>query len=293
MMWILVLLAICVLAYFVARWGKSTGTSKEIPIEFSPSWRLILDQRVLFYHNLNREEKVRFERDVSRFIKKVRITGVNAEIDITDKLLVASSAAIPVFGFPDWDYTFLDEVLLYPGSFDRNFNINSREEFITGMVGNGSMEGKMILSKPSLHLGFTNETDKQNVGVHEFIHLLDKEDGEIDGIPATLMNKKFSIPWLQLIREKTEEMQKGDKDINPYGGTHEREFFAVAGEYFFERPHLLRENHPELYLLLSRAFNQDTAGLLKVSRLPKAEIERNDPCPCGSGLKFKKCCLNK
>jgi MtfA peptidase len=293
MMWILVLLAICVLAYFVARWGKSTGTSKEIPIEFSPSWRLILDQRVLFYHNLNREEKVRFERDVSRFIKKVRITGVNAEIDITDKLLVASSAAIPVFGFPDWDYTFLNEVLLYPGSFDRNFNINSREEFITGMVGNGSMEGKMILSKPSLHLGFTNETDKQNVGVHEFIHLLDKEDGEIDGIPATLMNKKFSIPWLQLIREKTEEMQKGDKDINPYGGTHEREFFAVAGEYFFERPHLLRENHPELYLLLSRAFNQDTAGLLKVSRLPKAEIERNDPCPCGSGLKFKKCCLNK
>jgi uncharacterized protein YecA (UPF0149 family) len=27
--------------------------------------------------------------------------------------------------------------------------------------------------------------------------------------------------------------------------------------------------------------------------LPKAEIERNDPCPCGSGLKFKKCCMDK
>ncbi len=22
-------------------------------------------------------------------------------------------------------------------------------------------------------------------------------------------------------------------------------------------------------------------------------ISRNDPCPCGSGLKFKKCCLQK
>jgi hypothetical protein len=22
-------------------------------------------------------------------------------------------------------------------------------------------------------------------------------------------------------------------------------------------------------------------------------VGRNDPCPCGSGLKFKKCCLNK
>jgi len=23
------------------------------------------------------------------------------------------------------------------------------------------------------------------------------------------------------------------------------------------------------------------------------EVERNDPCPCGSGLKYKKCCLRK
>jgi Mlc titration factor MtfA (ptsG expression regulator) len=218
---------------------------------------------------------------------------VNTEVDITDKLLVASSAAIPVFGFPNWDYTFLDEVLLYPGSFDRGYEINSKDETITGMVGSGSMEGKMILSKPSLHRGFDNETDKQNVGVHEFIHLLDKEDGTIDGIPATLLNKKFSIPWLKLIKEKTAAIHSGDSDINPYGATHEVEFFAVCGEYFFERPQLLQQNHPELYSLLERAFNQDTADLLKVSKLPKAEIERNDPCPCGSGLKFKRCCMGK
>ena len=24
-----------------------------------------------------------------------------------------------------------------------------------------------------------------------------------------------------------------------------------------------------------------------------SEINRNDPCPCGSGLKYKKCCMNK
>jgi uncharacterized protein len=24
-----------------------------------------------------------------------------------------------------------------------------------------------------------------------------------------------------------------------------------------------------------------------------SQVGRNDPCPCGSGLKFKKCCLNK
>ena len=150
-----------------------------MPVQFPQLWRSILDRKVLFYHNLSVEDKSRFEKDVMRFLKRVRITGVDTDIDITDKLLVASSAAIPVFGFPDWNYSFVDEVLLYPASFDRNYNINSRQEVITGMVGSGVMEGKMILSKPSLHRGFSNETDKQNVGVHEFIHLLDKEDGDV------------------------------------------------------------------------------------------------------------------
>jgi MtfA peptidase len=289
MFWFIISLIAIGLGLYFSRSRKK----KRKPVEFPPSWRAILDTKVLFYHNLGAEERDRFEHDVNRFLKKVRITGVNTEVDITDKLLVASSAAIPVFGFPDWDYTFLDEVLLYPGSFDRNFGLNNRDEVITGMVGSGTMEGKMILSKPSLHRGFDNDTDKQNVGVHEFIHLLDKEDGVVDGVPATLMNKQFSLPWLELIREKTEEIRKGDKDINAYGATHEREFFAVIGEYFFERPKLLQENHPDLYALLTKAFNQDTAGFLKVTKRPKEEIERNDPCPCGSGRKFKKCCLGK
>jgi MtfA peptidase len=90
-------------------------------IVFPKSWRNVLEQKVLFYQNLSPIDKLRFENDVARFISNVRITGVHVEIDITDKLLVASSAAIPVFGFPSWDYTFLDEVLLYPSAFDKNF----------------------------------------------------------------------------------------------------------------------------------------------------------------------------
>jgi len=27
--------------------------------------------------------------------------------------------------------------------------------------------------------------------------------------------------------------------------------------------------------------------------LPQHTADRNDPCPCGSGLKYKKCCLAK
>ncbi len=267
---------------------------KNVVSEFPVSWRRILDEKVVFYHNLPAEEKRRFENDIIRFISNVRVTGIRTELDITDKLLGASSAVIPVFGFSSWDYTFLDEVLLYPGSFDRQYAINSKEEFITGMVGSGgTMEGKMILSKPALHQGFDNSSDKQNVGIHEFIHLLDKEDGTIDGIPSILNGKAYALPWLELIRAKIAQIQKGKSDIPEYGATHEREFLAVLGEYFFERPQLLQQNHPELYTLLSRAFQQDTVNTLKIASKPRRELHRNDPCPCGSGKKLKHCCLDK
>ena len=260
---------------------------------FLPAWRTILETKVDFYRNLPIEEKERFENDIARFLNSVRIEGVGVTVDITDRLLVASSAVIPVFGFPEWDYTFLDEVLLYPGAFDRDFSVGSKNEFITGMVGSGgAMEGKMILSKPSLHLGFDNTTDKQNVGIHEFIHLLDKEDGSIDGIPPTFRGKQYTLPWLELIRQKTQEMLKGEnKDISGYGATNQQEFLAVAGEYFFERPHLLQKNHPELYQLLAKAFNQQTVHVLKTGVKPRPKLERNSPCPCGSGKKYKDCCM--
>ena len=285
---LIIIAFIVTFSIFYSRQRKRRKTTGPFPT----AWKNILDEKVVFYHNLGPEEKKRFEEDIVRFLHNVRITGVNTEIDITDKLLVASSATIPVFGFPDWDYTFLDEVLLYPGSFDSHYTINSKEETITGMVGSGYMEGKMILSKPSLHRGFDNTSDKQNVGIHEFIHLIDKEDGSIDGIPSFLNGKSYALPWLKLIKKKTAEIIKGKSDINEYGATHEREFLAVAGEYFFERPQLLQKNHPELYDLLSKAFKQDTATTLKITNRSRTEIERNDLCPCGSGKKFKKCCMD-
>jgi Mlc titration factor MtfA (ptsG expression regulator) len=286
------IIIIVFLAGFALFYTRQKRVAK-LPAELPDKWRQILHAEVPFYQRLDPTEKKRFEAGIIRFLTRVRITGVQVTVDITDKLLVASSAVIPVFGFPDWHYTFLNEVLLYPASFDQAYEINSKEQIILGMVGTGSMEGKMILSKPALHRGFENPNDKQNVGIHEFIHLLDKEDGVIDGIPATLMDKKFAVPWLNLIHRQTALIRKGKSDINEYGATNEKEFLAVAGEYFFERPALLQKNHPDLYHLLSIAFHQDTAHGTGEQVPEEAELGRNDACPCGSGRKFKNCCMDK
>ena len=39
--------------------------------------------------------------------------------------------------------------------------------------------------------------------------------------------------------------------------------------------------------------NQDATAVKKPSRRNNDKVGRNDPCPCGSGKKFKQCCVNK
>lgn len=41
---------------------------------------------------------------------------------------------------------------------------------------------------------------------------------------------------------------------------------------------------------LARRENQ--APSLEPQRRPEPRVGRNDPCPCGSGKKYKKCCLH-
>lgn len=258
------------------------------PQPFPKEWRTILVREINFYNSLSKTEKTKFEFKVHEFILNYRITGIQVNVDITDKLMVASSGVIPIFQFPKWRYTNLFEILLYPDMFNDTFETTGPGRRILGMVGTGYMEGKMILSKPALHHGFDNASDKKNTAIHEFVHLIDKMDGSIDGIPELLMERPYILPWLDLMNEKMDEIYAEESDINPYGGKNKIEFFAVACEYFFERPKLLEKKHPELYDHLEKVFKQDMTERNLKKQVNR--IGRNSPCPCDSGLKFKKCC---
>lgn len=280
---LVILIPIIVVKLFVGK-KKWIKPKKKFPAE----WRIILMQKVNFYNSLSNDEKTLFEYKVQEFLLNCRITGIKVNVDLTDKLLVSASAIIPIFKFPEWRYTNLFEVLLYPSRFNKEFETEGPDRSILGMVGTGYMEGVMILSKKALHLGFENESDKKNTAIHEFVHLIDKMDGATDGIPDELLGKQYVIPWLELITKEMDNISSKQSDINPYGATNKTEFFAVASEYFFEKPKLLERKHPELYAMLERIFNNDMAE--RNLKRKSNEIGRNDPCPCGSKLKFKKCC---
>lgn len=256
-----ILFALALIGLLAWAFLKPRKSGLAVPESFPAKWRTFLSDNVRFYQRLSEEEKRKFEERIQRFLVQIRITGIRTEVSEEDRLLVASSAVIPIFRFPEWEYKTLVEVLLYPDLFTEEFNFSEGDRNIAGMAGSGGMMSNLVIfSKPALWQGFENSTDKQNVGIHEFIHLFDKQDGDVDGVPAIFMEYQMVLPWIKLIRENTEKMLEGESDINLYGATNSQEFLAVTGEYFFERPKLFKEKHPELYAMLSQVFNTDLAG---------------------------------
>ena len=265
---------------------------------FSVEWEEILQREVVFFRALDAETQLRFRRELQVFLGEKHVTGVGTELDETTRVLAAASAIIPILGFPEWEWDQISEVLIYPSRFSQDFSFDEgRRHGTLGMVGTGAMNRMMILAKPDLLAGFRNSADKHNVGLHEFAHLLDKSDGVIDGLPRVGLDRQSLGPWIELVRRKMAEIERGDSDIDAYALTNEAEFFAVATEYFFERPGVMERKHPELYAALSKVFNQQlhtrVAELARERKRGRPSFGRNSPCPCGSGKKYKKCCLRK
>ena len=242
--------------YFIFR--KRVPEQAAASLIGEPEKQLLLTH-VAYYQKLDAAERVQFEEMLADFLSYVKIEGVGITPDAVDRLLVGSSAVIPTFGFKHWKYQNLTNVLLYPDTFNKDFQFEGTDRSILGMVGTGYMNGQMILSRSALRQGFSIAADKENTAIHEFVHLLDKSDGATDGIPENLMPHQYIIPWVKLIHEEIRKIEVGKSDINPYATTNEAEFFAVVSEYFFEKPAQLKEKHPELYQILTDTFSQDPA----------------------------------
>ena len=243
---------------------------------------------MIFYQSLNQADQLLFNKRVLLFLDTTRIESYDDIVTDQDRLLIAASAVIPVWGFPKWHYFNLKAVHLIPASFNANFQIGQADSVIAGMVGTGLMSGKMVLSKPDLHQGFSNHLDKKNVGIHEFTHLIDMADGECDGYPERLKEFSFSIPWFEMVEEKINDINENNSNIRKYGATNRSEFFAVASEYFFERPRMLNKKHPELFKSLTKFYKQDVLDIGLDIKVRKKSL-----CACGSGKRYKRCCMPK
>jgi hypothetical protein len=230
---------------------------------FPEPWRKILERRVGFYQALPEQSDARrrFEDDVRIFLAEQRIYGAGEgdarlEIDDETRLLIASSAAILGHGMPAFEWPHMRDIVVHPRAFDENYS-NEGESNISGMV---HVQGPILYSERDLKLGFRRH-DGHNVGLHELAHVLDLADGRADGVPVGAAWVS-SAPWLDVVTDRLRKLRQDRYPhvLRDYAATNEAEFFAVAVETFFERPHKLQEKDPGLYEMLRDYFGQDPAA---------------------------------
>ena len=251
------------LAYWLSR-RKCRRRLHLMSVQFPADWEAILTSRVAFYRALTPAEQARFRQLVQVFLGEVRVTGVRTEIDDTIRLLVAASAVIPIFGFHDWDYHRLGEVLVYPDAFNDQYQTDGEERNILGLTGLASLSGVMILSKPALLAGYRDDSRPENVGIHEFAHLVEQV-AESHGLPSEVPRNAIQ-EWVAFVARELANPHARRAHINQYGYTNEHEFFAVLTEYFFNSPAILQSRDPALYDMLRRLFHQDPASIFSRSK---------------------------
>lgn len=218
------------------------------------NYKGLLWDYIAFYRELDEAAMEAFEKRVEHFLSAHKITGINAEVEDLDRMLIAAAAIIPVYRIPDWQYINLHEVLLYPGTFNADFEQGGSDRNIIGMVGTGALQHVMVISKWQLRQGFINPHDARNTAIHEFVHLIDKMDGTMDGVPEIILERTYTGRWKQLMETTIDQMKTHGSDIDLYGATNTTEFFAVISEYFFKQPQLLQANHPDLFEMLERIY---------------------------------------
>jgi Mlc titration factor MtfA (ptsG expression regulator) len=210
----------------------------------------LLTKHVRFYNTLSKQDQNEFWQRCKDFLEKVKITPVGkVKVSALDRIYVSAAAIIPIFRHKGWAYNNLNEVLIYAGNFSKDFEQIPETSNVMGMVGDGAMHRTMILSIGALRTGF-EQAGRSNTGIHEFVHLLDKADGSVDGIPEAMLPNELIKPWIDYVRSSIDEIRKGRSDINDYAATNEAEFLAVISEYFFQRPEDFEAKHLDLWNLL-------------------------------------------
>ncbi len=247
---ILFILLLIILIVLIAIKTRKPKLFNQLP----ENYQELLTDYVKFYRQLDEAGKEEFEKRVDHFLSAVKITGINAEAEDLDRILIAAGAIIPVYNIHDWQYINLHEVLLYPGAFNSEFDQHGDDRNIAGMVGTGALQYAMVLTKWQLRQGFINNNDARNTAIHEFVHLVDKMDGTMDGVPEIILERKYSNQWKTLMETTIAQMKTYGSDIDLYGATNPAEFFAVISEYFFEQPDQLQSNHPDLFNMLERIY---------------------------------------
>lgn len=238
---------------------------------FRTEWREIIDRNVPLFTRLPEHDRAELLGHVQVFVAEKVWEGCGG-LELTDEIRITIAAqACMLLLHRDTDYyPKVKVILVYPSSYvangERNIGGGIWEEGEEHRLGHTQQQlGAIVLAWDAALHGSRVYDDGHNLVLHEFAHQLDFEGTGTDGTPL-LENRQQYLSWARVLGAEYEGLKRLDDAGAPsfldgYGATNPAEFFAVATEFFFERPVELREKHSALYAELKRFYRQDPAEL--------------------------------
>ncbi len=239
---------------------------------FPEEWRAILTGRVLHYSFLNAEEKINLEQLVQVFIAEKNFEGCNGlEITTEIKVVIAAEACMLLLGLPHDLYQGFLTLLVYPSTVvipPSKIGIFAQGPLIerpaTAIYGQAFLRGPVILVWDAVQREARHPESGHNVVYHEFAHLLDMSSGVANGTPVLHSRDQYRT-WAKIFSKEFLALRRNSKKgkktfLDTYGALNEAEFFAVATEFFFDKPVQMQKRHKALYNVLAEFYRQDTAA---------------------------------
>jgi hypothetical protein len=218
------------------------------------AWDELLHDHFSFIAELPDDERELFYRHLKLFLWEKDWFGTHG-LEVTDemKLVISASAARLARKLPVEVYDRVKEIGVYP----KGFKPPHDDEFHA--AGMAHDFGTVVFSWDAVKEGIAIPNDGQDTALHEFAHMLDLNDGVFDGTPKLHTYRDYA-PWVDVLSDHFDRLQDNPDRydiIDEYGATNEAEFFAVATEFFFEKPETLKRDAPDLYEELRKYYKVD------------------------------------
>lgn len=255
-------------------WLQRRRRRKLSSAPFPVEWDSVLRSNFAQYAGLNDAERRRLQ-GIARIVAAEKYwEGCNGLV-MTDeiRITIAAQAALLLLGFDEEYFSRLITILVYPGQYvapeKKRLPFGLEEEGWSARLGEAWHTGVVVLSWPDVLEGGRHPTDGRNVVLHEFAHVLDAADHQFDGTPDLLPDDQYDT-WREVMTAEYRQLVRAAENgrwtlLDRYGAQSEAEFFAVATECFFERPHAMRARHARLFQVLQQFYRQDPC-----TRLPAA-----------------------
>jgi len=211
----------------------------------------LLEDKFLYYKGLDQNARSEFRKRVHHFLINKRFISTDSiQVSEEMKVMIAGTSVQILFGRESY----------YLSCFDK---INIVSSDVTNL--NAFRKTKQIeICWTTFEAGYASMDDGYNPGLKIMAMALSLE---YQFSQTGIFNRQTFKTFDKLYKEQAEKyIQSGKSKYKEYNQVDRDQYFAIAVEYFFERPEHFHANQPAMYLALSKLLGQDPLGMYKYKK---------------------------